>query len=111
MGSSATLEERSDFGLSTLAAKTTAGVADDAAKWIWGQNKGVAKSIRQMDQRGWVPQQVTDAIKTGQQFPATNLVNKANPAIRYVHPQTGQSVVQDTVTKEIIHFGGPGFGY
>lgn len=111
MGSSATLEERGDFGLSTLAAKTTAGVADDAAKWIWGQNKGVAKSIRQMDQRGWVPQQVTDAIKTGQQFPATNLVNKANPAIRYVHPQTGQSVVQDTVTKEIIHFGGPGFGY
>jgi hypothetical protein len=98
-------------GLGKGAAKTTTGFADDAAKWIWGQNKGVAKSIRQMDQRGWVPQQVTEAIKTGQQFPATNLVNKANPAIRYVHPTTGQSVVQDTVTKEIIHFGGPGFKY
>lgn len=101
----------SDFDHSCIAAKTTAGAADDAAKWIWGQNKGVAKSIRQMDQRGWVPSQVTEAIKTGQQFPATNLVNKANPAIRYVHPTTGQSVVQDTVTKEIIHFGGPGFKY
>lgn len=103
--------EYNDFVRSTLAAKTGAGAADDAAKWIWGQNKGVAKSIRQMDQRGWVPSQVTEAIKTGQQFPATNLVNKANPAIRYVHPTTGQSVVQDTVTKEIIHFGGSGFKY
>ena len=93
------------------AAKTGAGAADDAAKWIWGQNKGVAKSIRQMDQRGWNPQQVTEAIKGGQQFPAQNLVNKGNEAIRYVHPQTGQSVVQDAVTKEIIHFGGPGFKY
>jgi len=94
-----------------LAAKTGTAAADDAAKWIWGQNKGVAKSIRQMDQRGWNPQQVTEAIKGGQQFPAQNLVNKGNEAIRYVHPQTGQSVVQDTMTKEIIHFGGPGFKY
>ncbi|MDR1305694.1 MAG: hypothetical protein LBK76_10820 [Verrucomicrobiales bacterium] len=93
------------------AVKTTTGVADDAAKWIWGQNKGVAKSIRQMDQRGWTPAQVTEAIKGGQQFPATNLVNKGTPAVRYVHPQTGQSVVQNTVTKEIIHFGGPDFKY
>ena len=111
MGSASKLAECSHFGHSSLAAKTPLGAADDAAKWIWGQNKGVAKSIRQMDQRGWVPQQVTEALKTGQQFPATNLVNKANPAIRFVHPQTGQSVVQDTVTKEIIHFGGPGFKY
>jgi hypothetical protein len=96
---------------SSIAAKTTTGAADDAAKWIWGQNKGVAKSIRQMEQRGWNPQQVTEAIKGGQQFPAKNLVNPNNPAVRYVHPQTGQSVVQDTVTKEIIHFGGPGFKY
>ena len=103
--------EYSDFGRWSNAANSGAGAADDAAKWIWGQNKGVEKSIRQMDQRGWVPQQVTEAIQTGQQFPATNLVNKANEAIRYVHPQTGQSVVQDAVTKEIIHFGGPGFKY
>ena len=101
----------SHFPVKFLAANSGAGAADDAAKWIWGQNKGVEKSIRQMDQRGWVPQQVTEAIQTGQQFPATNLVNKANEAIRYVHPQTGQSVVQDAVTKEIIHFGGPGFKY
>ena len=109
--SSPAMERNAEFCRSSLAAKGAGGVADDAAKWIWGQNKGVAKSIRQMDQRGWVPSQVTDAIKTGQQFPATNLVNKGNPAIRYVHPTNGQSVVQDTVTKEIIYFGGPNFKY
>ena len=91
--------------------KTGGGEGDDVTKWIWSQNKGAAKSIRQMDRRGWKPAQVTEAIKDGQQFPAKNMVNAGNPAIRYVHPQSGQSVVQDTVTKEIIHFGGPGFKY
>lgn len=91
-----------------VAAETEAG---GAARWIWSQDKGVAKSIRQMDQRGWTPQQVTEAIQSGQKVPAQNLVNPGNPAVRYINPSTGQSVVQDTVTKEIIHFGGPGFKY
>ncbi len=80
------------------AAEEVTAVAEDAGSWIWSQSKGAAKSIRQMNQRGWTPQQVTEAIKGGQQFPARNLVNPSNPAIRYVHPITGQSVVQDTVT-------------
>ena len=67
--------------------------------------------MRQMDQRGWNPQQVTEAIKGGKQFPAENLVNKGNSATRYVHPETGRSVVRDDVTSEIIHFGGDGFKY
>jgi hypothetical protein len=95
----------------SLAAEGTAAVAEDAGSWIWSESKGAAKSIRQMNQRGWTPQQVTEAIKGGEQFPARNLVNPNNPAIRYVHPVTGQSVVQDTVTNEILHFGGPGFLY
>jgi hypothetical protein len=70
------------------------------------------RKVDTTDESTWLaPSQVTEAIKTGQRFPVTNLVNKANPSIRYVHPITGQSVVQDTVTKEIIHFGGPGFKY
>jgi hypothetical protein len=111
MGGVSNAMRNSVDNVAVAAANGGAGAADDAAKWIWGQNKGVAKSIRQMDQRGWVPQQVTEAIQTGQQFPATNLVNKAHEAIRYMHPQTGQSVVRDSVTREIIHFGGPGFKY
>ena len=54
------------------------------------RDKTRVKSIRQMDQRGWNPQQVTEAIKGGKQFPAKNLVNKGNPATRYVHPNTGR---------------------
>ena len=52
----------------SLAAKTTTRTADEAAKWIWGQNEGVAKFNRQLDQRGWNRQQATEAIKGGLQF-------------------------------------------
>lgn len=30
---------------------------------------------------------------------------------RYVHPETGRSVVVDDVSKEVIHVGGDGFKY
>jgi hypothetical protein len=68
------------------------------------------KISRQMVSRGWTAQAVQEAIAKGRQFPA---INKAtgNSAIRYVHPRTGQSVVVDSVTKEVIHVGGPGFRY
>lgn len=64
----------------------------------------------QMGPRGWTAEQITEAIESGQQIPA---INKAtgNAAIRYVNPTTGQSVVVDTVTNEVIHVGGPGFKY
>lgn len=40
-------------------------------------------------------------------------MNKAtgNPATRFIHPKTGQSVVIDDVTGQVIHVGGPGFKY
>jgi RHS repeat-associated protein len=82
-----------------------------AANWLWPKGKGVAKMLRQVEQRGWTPQQITEAIEKGQQFAAKNLVNPGNPAIRYVNPTTGQSVVIDTVTHEVLHVGGPGFKY
>lgn len=34
-----------------------------------------------------------------------------HPATRYVNPDTGQSVVVDDVTGQVIHVGGPGFQY
>jgi hypothetical protein len=63
-----------------------------------------------MAARGWTEQQVDEAIGGGQQVPA---INKAtdNPATRYIHPTTGQSVVIDNGTGEVIHVGGPGFVY
>jgi len=68
------------------------------------------KIAGQMAKRGWSERLINDAIASGKRFPA---VNKAtgNPATRYVHPGTGQSVVVDNVTKQVIHVGGPGFRY
>jgi hypothetical protein len=79
--------------------------------WIWPAGKGISKMLRQMNQRGWTPKQISDAIQYGEQFPAQNLLNPGNPAIRFVNPTTGQSVVIDTVTREVIHIGGPRFKY
>ncbi len=64
-----------------------------------------------MTQRGWTPQQLSEAIQNGQQFPAVNNVNPGKVATRYVHPTTGRSVVVDTVSGEVIHVGGDGFVY
>jgi len=72
---------------------------------------GITDKIpKQMGRRGWTEQQIAEAMKCGQQIPA---INKAtgNAAIRCVHPQTGQSVVVDTVTNEVIHVGGPRVKY
>jgi len=61
-----------------------------------------------MVKRGWTPGQIQEAITAGQQVIA---INKAtgNPAVRYISPSTGQSVVIDRVTGEVIQVGGPGF--
>jgi hypothetical protein len=69
-----------------------------------------AKILRQMPTRGWTPALIDEAIAGGRQVPAINFATN-NPATRYVHPITGQSVVLDNVTREVIHVGGPGFKY
>ena len=76
-----------------------------------GSFKSEAKWANQLEKRGWTKEKIADAVARGKRFPADNLVNKGNSATRYVHPETGQSVVIDDVTKEIIHVGGPGFKY
>ncbi len=68
------------------------------------------KIARQMGPRGWTPEQIINAIRSGQQLPAINRAT-GNAAVRYICPKTGQSVVVDTVTNEVIHVGGPGFQY
>jgi hypothetical protein len=72
--------------------------------------KAAGKLARQMAARGWTDNMIREAVAAGEQV---QTINKAtgNLAIRYIHPGTGQSIVIDTVTKEIIHVGGPGFLY
>ena len=87
----------------------------DAAKtgssWVYVAFKTEAKWVGQLSKRGWTAEQITEAVTKGKSFDAVNMVNKANSATRYVHPTTGQFVVIDNVTKELLHVGGPGFKY
>lgn len=93
-------------GVSWLKALRTA-----KTEWKFGTFKGAQRWASQMAKRGWTEKQITEAIESGQQFPAVNNVNPANTATRYVHPSTGRSVVVDDVTKEVLHIGGDGFKY
>jgi hypothetical protein len=68
------------------------------------------KITRQMEQRGWTSDQIQNAFDNGE---PVNAINKATggAATRYINPETGQSVVIDNSTGEVIHVGGPGFQY
>ena len=87
------------------------GKAAKGSKWVYGSFKSSTKWANQLAKRGWTEKQIGEAISKGKQFKAINNVNKANGATRYVHPKTGQSVVIDNVTNELLHVGGPGFKY
>jgi hypothetical protein len=68
------------------------------------------KIVRQMEQRGWTSEQIQDAFDKGE---PVNAVNKATggAATRYINPDTGQSVVIDNATGQVIQVGGPGFRF
>ena len=87
------------------------GIASKGSSWVYGAFKSEAKWAGQLSKRGWTAEQITEAVTKGKSFDAVNMVNKANSATRYVHPTTGQSVIIDNVTKELLHVGGPGFKY
>ena len=71
-----------------------------------------SKIQRQMQTREWTPDLIDEAVTSGVNYPAVNKLGGANtPATRYVSPTTGQSVVVDNATGEIIQVGGPGFKY
>ena len=50
-------------------------------------------------------------MQNGRQIAVVNNVNPGNAATRYVHPDTGRSVIVDNVTGEVLHVGGDGFVY
>ena len=72
--------------------------------------KDPAKLARQMTQRGWTPQQIDEAVRLGAAYPVVNR-ETGGRATRYVHPETGRSVVIDDATGDVIHVGGDGFRY
>ena len=68
------------------------------------------KLFRQMAQRGWTADQIEAARRRGLRFVASNL-ETGGAATRYVHPETGRSVVIDDGSGKVIHVGGDGFIY
>jgi hypothetical protein len=69
-----------------------------------------AKALRRMKGRGWTPEEIDEAVKSGNRIDAQNKAN-GNPATRYVNPTTGKSVVIDNVTKSVIQVGGDNFDF
>lgn len=86
-------------------------IESGSQSWTLGSFKSPARWQNQMQQRGWTPEQINEAVSSGQSFPAANNVNPGNGATRYVNPSTGRSVVLDAKTNEVLHVGGNGFKY
>jgi hypothetical protein len=102
----ALIQGNSEGGVA-LALAFIPGPLDNAASGAFTYS---AKTLRRMARRGWTKELVEEAVRTGNKVAAGNKVS-GNPATRYIHPRTGQSVVVDNVTGEVIHVGGPGFRY
>ncbi|WP_428151043.1 hypothetical protein [Brevundimonas sp.] len=65
---------------------------------------------RQMAARGWTPEQIVEARDRGEGHAAVNQ-ETGRAATRYIHPETGRSVVIEDVSGDVIHVGGDGFIY
>jgi hypothetical protein len=65
------------------------------------------KIRRQMQRRGWTEEQLREALR-GEPVAARG---RKGPALRFIHPLTGKSVILDAATREIFHVGGEGFRY
>lgn len=68
---------------------------------------GSRKHNQMMDaKRGgpWTQDKINMAFDGGQEFSTSNFKN-GNPATRYIDPQTGDWLVVDDVTGDIIQFG------
>src|SRR5439155_401820 len=77
----------------------------------FGSHKSAEQWQSQLQQRGWTPEHINEAIATGRRYSAPNYVNQGNTATRYVSPRTGQSVVVDDQTGEVLHVGAAGYRY
>jgi|GEM_PF-2333175 len=104
---------KTDIPNGPTSASATAGAqaAETATSWSLGPGKSPEKWARQMEKRGWTQSQISEALARGETFSATNNLNPANGATRYVHPSTGRSVVIDNANQQVIHVGGDGFNY
>jgi len=95
-------------------AASLASVADgesdsEDVEWTLGNFKSPQRWANQIADRNWTPEEITDTIAAGEQYPAPNYVNPGNTATRYQNIDTGRFVVMDDVTNEILQISGEGF--
>jgi hypothetical protein len=66
-----------------------------------------------MNKRNWTPTQIKDTLRTtGKPYTnRSNPINPGNPRSRFTHPKTGQSLIRDDITGDIIELGEKGFSY
>lgn len=67
--------------------------------------------LKSMQRRGWTRDEIVEAARAGDAFPAVDLTAGSAPATRYVNPQTGKSAVVNNQTGQVIHVGDVGFEY
>ena len=72
--------------------------------------KSPDRLARQMKARGWTWPQIDEARARGERQQTLNRETGAT-ASRYIHPETGRSVVIEDVSGDVIHVGGDGFIY
>lgn len=110
--SQATIFGAGPHDLATLRLRESVGVAaKGASKLVEGARYPLSPKIQgQLAKRGWTTEAIDEAVQSGKQIRAVNKATE-NPATRYIHPNTGQSVVIDDLTGQVIHVGGPGFKY
>jgi hypothetical protein len=73
-------------------------------------------ALNSMAKRGWTPDDIMEAYRNGEQFPAEDLTSRLqdgppSAATRFVHPDTGASVIINNSTGRVIHVGLPGYQY
>lgn len=82
------------------------------ALWALGRHKTTRKWRKRLADRGWTVETIDEAIRAPREtFDETNYIRPGNRAIRFAHPGTGNSVVLDVVTREVLHVGKTGFRY
>ena len=64
-----------------------------------------------MIKRGWLSSEILEAYTQGDFFDAVDLTGSNVAATRFVHPESGKSVVINNATGKIIHVGGRDFQY
>ncbi len=76
-------------------------------EWALGKYKSTLRWANQIKNRNWKPDEITETILKGRQYPAPNKINPNNKAVRYEYKD--RYIVRDEVTKEIIQISEPHF--